>query len=181
MSLPILSIGHSTHPWDRFAAILRAHGVEHLFDVRTVPRSRRNPQFNSETMAEALPREGIAYTHLKELGGLRKPRADSPNGGWRNESFRGYADYMDSAGFRQGLERLIDAARRETVAMMCAEAVPWRCHRSLIADALAARGIAVEHILGETQRKPHTITAFARIDGDRVTYPPEQPDLFSPP
>jgi uncharacterized protein (DUF488 family) len=175
----ILTIGHSTHEWDEFVAILRAHGVQHLFDVRTMPRSRRNPQFNTDVMSEALCKVGIDYTHLKALGGLRKPRADSPNGGWRNESFRGYADHMDSPEFRQALQRLIETGRQQTVVAMCAEAVPWRCHRWLIADALTARGVKVEHILSEAQRKAHELTEFARIAGDRITYPPEQPDLFS--
>ena len=157
--------------------MLRAHGVETLVDVRTVPRSRRNPQFNSEALPAPLAAAGIEYVHMHALGGLRRPRKDSPNLAWRNESFRGYADYMQTPEFAAALDSLIELGRARRAAIMCAEAVPWRCHRSLIADALAARGIAVEHIMSEAAAKPHTVTSFARIEDGRVTYPPEQPGL----
>ncbi len=142
-----------------------------LVDVRTIPRSRHNPQFNPESLAPALETRGIRYRHEPGLGGLRKPRRDSPNLGWRNASFRGFADYMQTPEFAAALEALAEAGRAERVAIMCAEAVPWRCHRSLIADALAARGIPVRHIMGAGQAKEHTLTPFARIEGTRVTYP----------
>jgi len=147
--------------------------VEHLADVRTIPRSRHNPQFNRERLAAQLRRTGIGYTHMPVLGGLRHARPDSPNQGWRNASFRGFADYMQTPEFEAGLEALIKAAARARTVIMCAEAVPWRCHRSLIADALSARGIGVEHILSATRAEPHALTAFATLEGTRVTYPPE--------
>ena len=158
--------------------MLQAHGVATLVDVRSVPRSRHNPQFNREAMPGPLAAAGIAYLHMPALGGLRHPRPDSPNTGWRNLSFRGYADYMLTPAFAAALEELIalDGGRGRTAAM-CAEAVPWRCHRSLIADALTVRGVGVEHILSETVRKPHALTPFARVEGDRLTYPAEQPGL----
>jgi uncharacterized protein (DUF488 family) len=169
--LVILTIGHSTHPLEEFIALLRAHGVTLLADVRTVPRSRRNPQFNRETLPTALAAAGIGYRHLPGLGGLRRPRPDSMNLAWENEGFRGFADYMGTPEFEAALGELLELARRERVAIMCAEAVPWRCHRSLIADALVARGVAVEHILSPTRRQPHTLTRFARVEGGRVVYP----------
>jgi uncharacterized protein (DUF488 family) len=141
--------------------------------VRTVPRSRHNPQFNSDTLPSELGRAGIGYTHAAGLGGLRRARPESPNAGWRNASFRGYADYMQTEEFARSLEELIDLAKRERVALMCAEAVPWRCHRSLIADALMVRGIRVEEIIGDTGCRVHALTAFARVDGTTITYPPE--------
>jgi len=168
----VFTIGHSTRALEELVALLRAHAVETLVDVRTVPRSRHNPQFNRESLAESLPARGIAYVHLPALGGLRRARADSPNGAWRNASFRGYADYMQTMEFERGLEELLAIARRSPTAVMCAEAVPWRCHRSLIADALVARGIEVRHIAGERRAEPHRLTPFARVDGIRVTYPP---------
>jgi len=171
LRLTILTVGHSTHPLEEFLAILKAHGVEQLVDVRTIPKSRRNPQFNREALAQSLPENGIAYRHMPGLGGLRHPRKDSINSGWKNDSFRGYADYMQTPEFDQNLRTLIEAAEERPTAIMCAEAVPWRCHRSLIGDALLARGIDVEDILSATSRKPHRYTPFARIDGERVTYP----------
>ena len=173
----VFTLGHSTLPIERFVAVLRAHGIERLADVRTVPRSRRNPQFNADALAESLRTAGIEYVSLRELGGLRKPRADSPNSGWRNESFRGYADYMQTPEFARGLERLLAMGRDRRTAIMCAEAVPWRCHRSLVADALAVRGVPVVEILGE-QRRDHTLTPFARVQGTTVTYPPAQASLL---
>jgi uncharacterized protein (DUF488 family) len=140
-------------------------------DVRTIPRSRRVPQFNQGALAAKLQADGIRYIHLKELGGLRHPKKDSLNLGWRNASFRGYADYMGTAEFRAAIERLLELARKNRTAIMCAEAVPWRCHRSLIGDALLARGVHVEDILGTTQKRPHEMTPFARVRGTDVTYP----------
>ena len=166
-----MTIGHSTRSIDSFIEMLQAHAVERLADVRTIPKSRRNPQFNAEALAESLSRAGIGYTHLKDLGGLRHPRNDSINTGWENDSFRGYADYMQTPAFEAALSQLIDIANLERTAIMCAESVPWRCHRSLIADALTARGIPVEHIMTATRRTPHSLTPFAKIEGERVTYP----------
>jgi len=172
-STEVLTIGHSTRSLEELCGLLEAHGVEHLADVRTIPRSRHNPQFNRERLAGQLRRIGIEYTHMPTLGGLRHARPDSPNGGWRNASFRGFADYMQTPEFEAGLEALIEAAARARTVIMCAEAVPWRCHRSLIADALSARGIRVEHILSATRAERHALTAFATLEGTRVTYPPE--------
>jgi Protein of unknown function, DUF488 len=170
-ALPILTIGHSTHPIEKFIELLRQHGVERLVDIRTIPRSRHNPQFNSAALAKSVEDGGIGYVHLKELGGLRRPRVDSTNTGWRNAGFRGYADYMQTAEFEEALRRLLDLCEDKRCAAMCAEAVPWRCHRSLLADALVARGIPVEHILSGSQREVHSLTPFARIEDGRVTYP----------
>ena len=174
----VYTVGHSTLPIERFLAVLRAHGIERLADVRTVPRSRRNPQFNSDALAESLRAAGIEYVPLRELGGLRKPRADSPNAGWRNDGFRGYADYMQTPEFARGLESLLKLGRERRTAIMCAEAVPWRCHRSLVADALAVRGVPVVDILGETERREHALTPFARVHGTTITYPPAQASLL---
>ena len=167
----ILTIGHSTRPIDEFLQLLAAHGIEQLIDVRTIPKSRRNPQYNTDALAASLERAQIAYRHMPGLGGLRHPRKDSINTGWKNASFRGYADYMQTAAFEASLRELIETTGERRTAIMCAEAVPWRCHRSLIADALAARGVPVEHIMSKTLRKPHAYTPFARVDGERVTYP----------
>jgi uncharacterized protein (DUF488 family) len=172
MRQPVFTIGHSTRPIDEFIAMLRAHGVERLLDVRTVPRSRFNPQFDAARLPQSLEEAGIHYTHVPELGGLRKPRPDSPNGGWRNTSFRGYADHMQTEAFTRGLERCLELAAAHRVAVMCAEAVPWRCHRSLIADALIARGIEVREIASATQARPMKLTPFAQVAGTEVTYPP---------
>ena len=168
----VFTIGHSTHPWEEFRDILRAHGIQRLIDVRTVPRSRHNPQFNRDTLSKKLRNAKIGYVHLKSLGGLRRARRDSPNGGWRNASFRGYADYMQTPEFADGLQRLMKLAREKTTAMMCAEAVPWRCHRSLIADALIVRGIKVKDISTAKTARPHSLTKFARVRGKNITYPP---------
>ncbi len=139
----MLTIGHSTRALEDFIVLLKAHGVEQLIDVRTIPRSRHNPQFNADTLPAGLRAADIAYVHLKELGGLRYPRADSPNQGWRNSSFRGYADYMQTEEFAKALERLLALAAKKRSVIMCAEAVPWRCHRSLIADALRVKRVPV--------------------------------------
>lgn len=173
-NIVILTIGHSTHPLETFIQLLQAHEVTLVADVRTVPRSRHNPQFNRETLPQQLKLAGIGYVHLPGLGGLRHPRVDSPNRGWRNASFRGYADYMQTPEFTGNLEALIRLARKDRLALMCAEAVPWRCHRSLIADALYLRGLPVEHILGLKGRQPHRLTGFARVQGLELTYPEEE-------
>jgi uncharacterized protein (DUF488 family) len=167
----VLTIGHSTRTLEDFIRILKAHGVLLVIDIRTVPRSRHNPQFNRDSLPEALRAEGIDCMHMRGLGGLRHPRADSSNRGWRNASFRGFADYMQTPEFEVNLEALIAMAAQMRIALMCAEVLPWRCHRSLIADALTVRGVRVEHILTEEGRRPHTVTPFARVDGTRVTYP----------
>jgi len=169
----VLAIGHSTLPIEEFLHLLVSNGVRALADVRTVPRSRHNPQFEQAALRDAVEREGIGYRHLPRLGGFRKPRPDSPNAGWRNASFRGYADYMLTEEFEAGLGELRALAEPGAVALMCAEAVPWRCHRSLIADALLARGARAEHVTGPGRTRPHELTAFARIDGERVSYPPD--------
>jgi uncharacterized protein (DUF488 family) len=169
----VLTIGHSTRPVQEFIALLQENGVSRIIDVRTIPRSRHNPQFNRDTFPETLAQAGIRYTHMPGLGGLRHARADSPNRGWRNGSFRGFADYMQTDEFAHNIEQLMEFSSRERVAIMCAEAVPWRCHRSLIADALLARGVRVVHIVGKAKRADHEITPFARIDGVSITYPAE--------
>ncbi len=170
----ILTIGHSTRPIEEFVALLKLHGVTRLVDVRTVPRSRHNPQFNRETLPETLVRQGIAYIHMPGLGGLRHARADSPNRGWHNASFRGFADYMQSEEFAASLEELLQLGQGERVVVMCAEAVPWRCHRSLIGDALLVRGVGVAHIMGKGEPVLHVLTAFARVDGNLVVYPGDE-------
>lgn len=172
-AMAVLTIGHSTRPIEAFLRLLRSHGVERVVDVRTVPRSQRNPQFNRDVLPAALEDAGIAYTHLAGLGGLRHPKGDSPNTGWRNPSFQGFADYMQTADFEQGLAALIDVARGERVAVMCAEALPWRCHRSLISDALTVRGISAAHILDEKPARPHRLTPWAHVEGTVITYPPD--------
>jgi len=169
----VLTVGHSTRPIADFIALLRAHGVTQLVDVRTVPRSRHNPQFGGDALAASLAAESIGYSHVAALGGLRSPRAGSINGGWRNRSFQGYADYMQTEAFADAVMTLIALAERERVAIMCAEAVPWRCHRSLIADALVARGVAACEIVSAKRLQPHRMTPFAVVEGARVTYPPE--------
>jgi uncharacterized protein (DUF488 family) len=151
--------------------LLRSVGVTVLADVRTIPRSRANPQFEGPALARSLAGGGIKYVHLPALGGLRHARKDSPNAAWRNASFRGYADHMQTPEFEEGLCQLRALAHEGPVALMCAEAVPWRCHRSLLADALLARGVVVQHILGPGRTSPHRLTPFARIEGRAVTYP----------
>ena len=172
---PVYSIGHSTRSLEELVALLEENGVDVLADVRTAPGSRRLPQFGRASLASELPGRGLAYFHLPELGGFRKPRPDSRNTAWRNSSFRGYADYMETAEFEAGLEHLLSLQRTEgtdaAVAMMCAEAVPWRCHRSLVSDALLARGVVVQHILGPGDLRPHTLTPFARVHGTDTSYP----------
>lgn len=169
----IFTVGHSTRSFEELVAVLRAHGVERVVDVRTMPRSRHNPQFNRETFSKALHRRRLYYRHIKDLGGLRSTRRDSVNAGWRNASFRGFADYMQTPAFEQGLAKLLELARRKSTAIMCAEATPWRCHRSLIADALTARGYDVRHILSTAVARPHVLNPMAKVNGRHLTYPPE--------
>lgn len=171
----IYTIGHSTRPIDEFIGLLKAHDVRRLVDVRTVPRSRHNPQFNRDSLPASLATEGIHYTHMAGLGGLRHTTAASPNKGWRNTSFRGYADYMQTPEFAENMEQMIALGQQEQIALMCAEAVPWRCHRSLIADALLARGLCAEEIINTERREAHKLRSFARVSGTHVSYPPEQP------
>lgn len=168
---PVHTVGHSTRSLEELVEILRAFEIEVLVDIRTIPRSRRHPQFESGALASAMRSRGLEYVHVPELGGLRRARKDTPNTGWRNASFRGYADHMETAEFERGLATVHALATRKRIALMCAEAVPWRCHRSLVADALTARGAHVEHITGATRSAPHRMTAFAVVDGTRVTYP----------
>lgn len=168
-----MTIGHSTHTIEEFISLLQAHGAIRVADVRTVPRSRHNPQFNKDLLPESLMKAGLGYVHLPGLGGLRHAKPDSPNGGWRNAAFRGYADYMQTPEFAQSIEELIRLAKQDQIVLMCAEAVPWRCHRSLIADALQVRGIRTEDIINAASRKIHTLTPFAKVNGITITYPPE--------
>ncbi|HKB79535.1 MAG TPA: DUF488 domain-containing protein [Thermoanaerobaculia bacterium] len=165
---PIYTIGHSTRTLDEFMALLREQGIARLADIRRYPGSRRYPHFSHQSLAEALPRAGIDYVHVPELGGRRRPLADSPNVGWRNEQFRGYADYMGTPEFRAALDRLLESSAR--MAILCAEAVPWRCHRNLVADELTRRGIEVLHILGPGSVQRHAMNAMARVVGDRIVY-----------
>ena len=167
----IYTIGHSTRTIESFVGLLRVHGVLQVLDVRTIPRSRTNPQFNEDELRLSLPRHDIGYERLAALGGLRHPSKDSINRAWRNASFRGYADYMQTDEFRDGIAELVGWAVTP-VAVMCAEAVPWRCHRSLIGDALLVRGIEVYHIVSDSPAKRHELTRFAQVDGLRITYPP---------
>lgn len=167
----IYTIGHSIRELNAFLTLLKKYKIKRLADVRTIPRSRHNPQFNKETLPASLKKAGIKYSHLKELGGLRQTSPSSPNTGWRNASFRGFADYMQTAEFQKGLARLVKLARRETVAIMCAEAVPWRCHRSLIADALLVKRIPVRHIMSGKNARPHILTSFALVKKGKISYP----------
>jgi uncharacterized protein (DUF488 family) len=176
----VWTLGHSTRPIDEFIGLLRAHQICLLVDVRTVPRSRYNPQFNTNTLAQSLRDAGLRYRHLSALGGLRKPKKDSINDGWRNTSFRGYADYMQTDEFLNALEVLMTESRMQPTAIMCAEAVPWRCHRSLIADALVIRGWDSRHIMSDTKADLHQLTSFARLEKGTLIYPrpTDSPSLF---
>src|ERR1039457_6615794 len=167
----VLTIGHSNRTWKDFLELLRAHHVKRVIDVRSIPRSRHNPQFNREALSAKLRSARIGYVHLRKLGGLRRARRDSPNMGWRNASFRGFADYMQTPDFEAGLQRLTKLAKQKKSALMCAEAVPWRCHRSLIADALVVRGIRVADIIGGKRSQVRILTSFGRVQGNRITYP----------
>ena len=173
----IWTVGHSTHELDAFIRLLRRHSIELLADVRTVPKSRRMPWFWGEELAQSLPGAGIGYRHFRDLGGFRRPRPDSPNGGWRVEAFRGYADNMASGSFQRALAALIEEARSRRTAIMCAEAQWHRCHRRLLSDALLVRGFEVCHIGSSGSVEPHRLTPFAQVEGDRLVYPPEQTAL----
>jgi uncharacterized protein (DUF488 family) len=168
----VCTIGHSNRPIETFVGLLHSNEIERVLDVRTVPRSRHNPQFDRDTLPGSLEAVQIGYSHLPALGGLRHARPDSPNYAWRNRSFRGYADYMQTPEFDESVEWVAETANTERCVLMCAEAVPWRCHRSMIGDALLVRGFRVEDIIGPKARKPHLLTAFARVDGTQITYPP---------
>ncbi len=177
-SLPlVLTIGHSSRKLAEFIDLLKAHRVSRIVDVRTLPRSRHNPQFNKTSLPRSLKKAGIGYLHMPGLGGLRHAKRDSINVGWRNASFRGYADYMQTPEFEQSLAALIALRDKDRLALMCAEAVPWRCHRSLIADALLVRGIQTEDIMSPTRRTVHTLTPFAKVRDGTITYPAEVPRL----
>ena len=167
----VFTIGHSTHPIEEFIEMLRAFDIELLVDVRTVPKSRHNPQFNSDALRDSLALVGIGYRHMKVLGGLRRPNKESINGAWRNDAFRGFADYMQTPEFEAGLEELMRLSEKQRTAIMCSEAVPWRCHRSLIGDALLVRGIEVVDIMSKSGSKEHSVTPWAVVEGTRVTYP----------
>ena len=171
----VYTLGHSTHSLDDFIALLRAYGIARLVDVRTIPRSRHNPQFNLDTLSRSLRNRRIGYRHMKDLGGLRHPRTDSPNAGWLNDSFRGFADYMQTPEFAAALDKLIALAQQKPTAIMCAEAVPWRCHRSLIGDALVIRGVEVRDIFSAKSMKLHLLSAMARVQGTSITYPAPEP------
>jgi uncharacterized protein (DUF488 family) len=170
----VFTVGHSTRTLESFVNLLKEHSVRKVVDVRTLPRSRYNPQFNQETLPDQLRASGIGYVHIAGLGGLRRAQGDSLNTGWHNLSFRGFADYMQTEEFERSLERVINLVKREQIVLMCAEAVPWRCHRFLVADALKVRGFVVEHIMDQKRRESHEITSWARVDGFRITYPPPE-------
>jgi len=170
----IYAIGHSTRSAEKFVRVLRANAITLLADIRTVPRSRHNPQFEGDALERSLKEAGIGYVHLKGLGGLRHPRKDSVNLGWRNDSFRGYADYMETEEFQTALATLVELSKDRTVAIMCAEGNPFRCHRTLVADALTVRGIKVVHVSSERSARVHTLTSFAKPVDERVTYPAER-------
>jgi len=172
-SKSIYTIGHSTHTIEEFLDLLRAHAIQLLVDVRTVPKSRKHPQFGIDLLPEELQTAAIDYLHLKELGGLRHPAKDSPNTGWRNTSFRGYADYIATPEFHAALAHLEELASSRQTAIMCAEAVPWRCHRSLIADALTVNGWQVFHIMSKKTARQHTLTSFLRVQDGMLSYPGE--------
>ena len=174
----MLTIGHSNRSLGEFLDLLKAHEVELVVDVRIIPRSRRNPQFNRETLPHALEAKGIGYEPMPGLGGLRHARKDSLNTGWKNLGFRGYADYMQTAEFAQNLESLEQLEACHRGAILCAESVPWRCHRFLIADALTVRGVPVAHIMSINRANPHHLTPFALVEGTRITYPREDLQLF---
>lgn len=185
MTQTVSTIGHSNRSIEEFVELLKRNHIACVLDIRTVPKSRHNPQFGQDQLPGSLAAAGIEYRYLAGLGGLRRPRPDSPNAGWRNTSFRGYADYMQTEEFARNLDSVIELAQDRRCALMCAEAVPWRCHRSLVADALLVRGIPVEEIIGPQTPRPHKLTPFAHVDGLHITYPSDtqrqeeaQGDLF---
>lgn len=172
MSQQILfTIGHSARSIEEFIELLKQHQIKHLVDVRTIPKSRHNPQYAQGNLEKSLALEGVTYTYLASLGGLRPAIKESNNRAWRNASFRNYADYMQTDEFADGLEELIKCLKTDVVAIMCAEAVPWRCHRSLVADALVVRGVKVYEIISATSTRVHALTSFAVVEGETVTYP----------
>lgn len=176
--LGVFTVGHSNHPIEKFLGILRAHGIERVIDVRRFPASRKWPHFDAENLASSLPAAGIDYAGMPELGGRRKPRPDSPHVAWRTDAFRGYADFMDTEEFAVSLEKAIEIARERRSALMCAEALPWRCHRSILADAFLARGWEVLEILSAKEARARKLPDFARLEGERILYDrPGQPDL----
>ncbi len=170
----MFTLGHGARSLEEFVSILDTHGIELVVDIRTIPRSRHNPQFNRESLPSFLAARGIAYEHLASLGGLRHPRRDSPNGAWRNQSFRGFADYMQTPGFSSALDHLEEEAGKNRLVLLCAETLPWRCHRSLVADARLARGLPVVHLLDAAHLQPHRLIPWARVKGRQVTYPSPQ-------
>ena len=173
-----MTVGHSTHTFDRLTRLLEANGVRQLVDVRKAPKSTRMPWFRGGALAASLPHAGVAYAHEPRLGGFREPRKDTPNTGWLVEAFRGYADHMDSDEFRAGLEHVESLARERRTAIMCAEAQWTRCHRRLVSDALVLRGWTVLHIDSNGHTRPHALTEFAvAVDGGRIEYPPQQGKL----
>lgn len=167
----VFTVGHSTRSLDEFTLLLKAYNIGMIVDVRTVPHSRHNPQFNKETLSDSLKVAAIKYIHMPEMGGLRRPSPNSVNLAWENKSFRGYADYMQTKEFAENLLKLVTLIQQNCLAIMCAEAIPWRCHRNLLSDALVARNINVQHILTETSSTPHELTSFAHVEGTKITYP----------
>ncbi|MEM0074712.1 MAG: DUF488 domain-containing protein [Conexivisphaerales archaeon] len=168
--MKIYTIGHSDRKEEDFLSLLKAYRISLLVDIRTIPKSRHNPQFNLDTIAKLLASNDIKYIHMKELGGLRKPKKDSVNKGWRNYSFRGFADYMQTTEFENAIQSVIELAKREKIALMCAEGNPFRCHRSLVSDALITRGVDVEHISSVRHATPHRLTPFAKVQDNRIIY-----------
>ncbi len=174
MTMTIFTIGHSTHSIEDFIDTLRAYDIQLLVDVRTIPKSRHNPQFNSDVLEKSLEASGIGYVHLAGLGGLRRAKKDSMNQAWKNTSFRGFADYMQTEEFEEGIVKLVGLGKDRKTVIMCAEAVPWRCHRSLIGDALVARGIEVADIMSRHSVKNHALTPWAEVQGTKVVYPEKE-------
>jgi uncharacterized protein (DUF488 family) len=170
-STVVFTIGHSTRTLEEFVELLGVYDLTLLVDVRTVPHSRHNPQFNKEALPNSLKPYGIRYIHMPEIGGLRHPKHDSVNTAWKNSGFRGYADYMQTQEFTDSLLKIISLTRESRLALMCAEALPWRCHRSLISDALVVRHIKVEHIISKVSTIKHQLTEFAYVEGTKITYP----------
>lgn len=169
--LVVFTIGHSTRSLDELVELLKAHDIQEVVDIRTLPGSKHNPQFNKEELSAFLKKHKIDYVHMKSLGGLRKPNKDSVNTGWKASSFRGFADYMQTPKFQSEIESLIEIAKNKRIALMCAEAVPWRCHRNLIADALVVRNVGVKHIISASDAREHRMTSFARVENNSLTYP----------
>ena len=173
----IYTIGHSTRSEREFLGMLQQHSIATLIDVRTIPRSRWNPQFDKTSLQKSVTQAGMEYLHMPELGGLRKPSPESINQAWKNPGFQGYADYMQTPAFEEALVKIIDFGWRDRIALMCAEAFYAKCHRMLLSDALIARGVEVLHIVNANQVKSHTLTSFARVEGTKVTYPLDQSKL----